>query len=69
VTDQSWKSWVAAGIKLGSDPSAIVPCPVCGNDHLSVVDAPQPAPGKIDRYLFCQACGAKNVLTGVQISN
>lgn len=56
-------TWIEAAKKLISNPDAIVKCPECQQGALKVTDVPAPDWNKIDRYLICDACGSRNVIT------
>ena len=55
--------WIEAAKKLISNPDAIVKCPECDQGTLKVIDVPIPDWNKIDRYVVCDSCGTKNVVT------
>lgn len=56
------KAWLEAGKILGTDPSAAVPCPVCGKATLIVQDVPIPNSNKFERILRCPDCNAGNAM-------
>jgi hypothetical protein len=47
---------------LAKDPSAIVRCPERGDGVLRVHDEVTQDGKKMERYLICDACGARNIL-------
>ena len=55
--------WLDAAKVLAINPEAIVSCPECRIGKLKVKDEPIEQWNKIDRYLYCDACGRWNVLT------
>ena len=63
MRSETSKRWLAAAKILVENSKAIVSCPACGQDNLTVTDIPlkwdHP---KIDRLLQCPACGAKNYI-------
>lgn len=62
--DMIRQRWIEAARILGEDPSAKVPCPVCGNDFLEVFDVEYGHdPVMFDRYLTCPSCNAQEVLS------
>jgi len=57
------EKWIKAGSILAKDPTEKVLCPVCQKKNLEVEDIrSETNPDMVERYLFCFACGAKNVL-------
>jgi transcription elongation factor Elf1 len=52
--------WKAAAIALAQDPSAVVPCPGCGNAKLEVVDVH--GRERFVRTIYCKACGKEATL-------
>lgn len=72
ISDAS-KRWIQAGIALGNDPTALVPCPDCGKRNLIVEDIPlrwvmskdsgiEWDTPHIDRLMRCPECGFHNYL-------
>jgi hypothetical protein len=60
----SASNWIAAATALSEDPTAQVVCPQCDHRFLEVRDVPfSTQPARIDRILFCENCGARNVVT------
>jgi hypothetical protein len=53
--------WVDAGKTIGTDASALVPCPRCAAADLDVQDTAV-YHGKFERQMRCPACGAQNFL-------
>lgn len=58
--DRVRERWLEAAKVLSLQSEATVPCPVCAEATLQVLDVP--FPGGLDRYIHCPLCGAKNVL-------
>jgi len=56
------EKWIEAGKILASDPSATVRCPERDDGVLRVRDQMAPDGKMMERYLFCDTCGARNVL-------
>jgi predicted RNA-binding Zn-ribbon protein involved in translation (DUF1610 family) len=56
------KAWIAAGIALGTDPKALVVCPVCENENIIVQDIPDKNSSQFERIMSCPNCGARNIL-------
>jgi len=54
--------WLQAGIVLGRDRTANVPCPVCGEAQLAVTDVAIKNTDKFERYMSCPVCKATNVM-------
>ena len=54
--------WIAAGKVLAIDPTALVPCPVCGEENLIVEDIPIEGSRKFERIMRCPKCGSQNIL-------
>lgn len=66
---QSSRDWVEAGVILAKNAKAYVPCPVCADGPIEVVDVPHPGdPQRFDRYLRCSSCGAKQVLDRLKMA-
>jgi predicted RNA-binding Zn-ribbon protein involved in translation (DUF1610 family) len=66
---ESDRRWVQAGVILGENPRAYVPCPICAEAALEVEDVPYPDNEELfDRYLRCPNCGAQQVLVRVRSS-
>jgi hypothetical protein len=59
--------WIAAGIKLSTDPTARVRCPVKDDGYLVVTDVPGRDVGTFDRYLRCPTCGATEILVRMRL--
>ena len=60
---QETEKWIKAGSILAVDPKEKVLCPVCQKENLEVEDIRSDTnPDMLERYLFCSACGAKNIL-------
>lgn len=56
------KAWLAAGIRLGNDPTASVSCPNCGKANLLVADVLEENSLKFERIMRCPNCGSRNIL-------
>lgn len=55
--------WIAAGKILSNNPEDKVICPECKKDYLKVQDVKNDSnPNELERYIFCQSCGSKNIL-------
>ena len=54
--------WIEAGKSFASHPLAQVRCPECDKGWLRAFDVVVPGTSKMERYIFCESCGAKNVL-------
>lgn len=54
--------WIAAGILLATDPTALVACPACGEENLVVEDIPIEGSKKLERIMRCPKCGSRNIL-------
>ena len=62
--DETSRKWIEAGKAFASDANAFVLCPRCGAESLQVIDVPYGNdPPRLDRYLYCRACGSRNVLS------
>jgi hypothetical protein len=57
------KKWIEAGKILAADPSAIVRCPERHDGILLVHDEMMPGGEMMERYMVCEACGARNILS------
>lgn len=58
-----WERWVEVARIASSDPSAMIPCPVCAQANLSILDvAPYPETGVFERQLECPNCHARNAM-------
>lgn len=61
--DKTTRGWVEAGKILSSDPAAKVMCPTCRGEFVQVEDHPHGKDaGLVDRYMTCDACGAREVI-------
>ena len=59
----SARRWIEAGKILAADKTALVRCPEHDDGTLTVHDVVLPSdPGKIERYLVCGTCGARNII-------
>lgn len=56
--------WIDAALILGSDPSAKVACPACGDGLLTVEDRPTSSDYYPDRVLRCDKCSESAILHG-----
>jgi hypothetical protein len=56
------KKWIEAGTILAQDPSAVVRCPERNDGILRVHDEMAPDGERMERYLICDACGARGIL-------
>ena len=55
--------WIAAGEVLARDPTVRVRCPEKDDGFLAVHDeALRGEARSVERYLVCEACGARNVI-------
>lgn len=65
---ESTRKWVNAGIAIGKDKTAVVACPQCDEGILLVKDEPiKERPGKAERWMICNKCGAWNTILGVDV--
>ena len=63
MTTPSAKRWIIAAKILATDKSAVVACPELGDGKLTVHDEVlRDDPTSMERYLICDACGARNVV-------
>jgi hypothetical protein len=56
------RKWLEAGRILAADPAAVVRCPERDDGVLQVHDEVAPGGDTIERYMVCEACGARNIL-------
>lgn len=57
------KEWVRAGIRLGKNPTAEVPCPVdASHGNLIVSDHYVAGSANFERVMECPKCGVRNIL-------
>jgi hypothetical protein len=56
------EKWIAAGKLLGVHPEAKVPCPVCAQENLGVMDIAIAGTRKFERLLSCSKCHSWNAL-------
>lgn len=57
------KEWIAAGVCLGKNPTAAVPCPVDSeHGNLSVTDHYVAGSTTFERVMECPKCRARNIL-------
>ena len=59
-SDESQR-WIEAGIAIGNDPKASIPCPRCRKEFLDVVDIYIDSK-RSERRMRCPHCGAQNFL-------
>ncbi len=57
------KAWIKAAEMVGGDSTEKVTCPNCGHEFLKVEKVPWPNFDKVDIYLSCEKCSARNVIT------
>ena len=63
MISETTKKWIRAGKQLAEDPTAKVQCPERDDGILRVLDVPIAGdPTRMERYLVCDTCGARNVL-------
>ena len=55
-------AWTNAGKVLGTDPTALVLCPVCEKANLIVQDVADNSSNKFERIMSCPNCGSRNIL-------
>jgi len=60
-------SWIEAGKLLAENPAALVYCPVCEKDYLSIKDIRNG--DVVEREIKCPSCGAHNYLRMVRPLN
>ena len=53
------KEWMAAGVKLATDPEAAASCPHCHSNNLKVRDFYKDSI-KVESELYCDYCGSHN---------
>jgi hypothetical protein len=54
--------WIAAGKILATDPAALVPCPVCGDENLAAEDIAIEGSEKFERIMRCPKCDSRSIL-------
>jgi len=63
MTTPTARKWLEAGKILAADPSKAVRCPEHDDGFLRVHDeVVKTDPRMMERYLVCEACGARNVI-------
>jgi hypothetical protein len=63
MTTPTARKWLEAGKILAVDPSKVVRCPERDDGFLKVHDEVfKGDPTRLERYLVCETCGARNVL-------
>jgi hypothetical protein len=57
------RGWINAALTLSDNPAAEVPCPACGAEFLTLVDAPfGPGTPAFERWLVCKSCNATSAI-------
>lgn len=55
-------AWIEAGDRIARDMTEPVPCPVCGQADLEVLDVVLGDGPGVERHMTCPSCGATNSL-------
>lgn len=56
------KAWIEAAKILGTDPTGLVPCPVCREANLAVQDVHVEGSNKFERIMQCPSCGSRTIM-------